>query len=323
MALSEIPKRRKRETQRQTKPINKIGHIMKNLKSLKGTLAIAVLILGSACTSTVTQTPAPVIEENLALKAALSQQAEENKARYQSRNPEATLNFFGIKPGMTVVEALPGGGWYSKILLAYLGVNSQLIGVDYSQKLWPNFSFMTAERIEAKKTWVSTWSTQAEQWRDDDGASIAAFQFDEMPASMVGSADAILFIRALHNLARFEANGNFLSNSLKETYTILKPGGIVGVVQHQAREDRPDDWSNGDNGYLKKSFVVAKMQAAGFEFVGESNINENTQDQATVGDIVWRLPPSLSGSKDDDEKRSAMLAIGESNRMTLKFRKPL
>jgi predicted methyltransferase len=65
------------------------------------------------------------------------------------------------------------------------------------------------------------------------------------------------------------------------------------------------------------------MQAAGFEFVGESNINENPQDQANVGDIVWRLPPSLSGSKDDDEKRAAMLAIGESNRMTLKFRKPL
>ncbi|MBL4671971.1 MAG: class I SAM-dependent methyltransferase [Arenicella sp.] len=296
---------------------------MKNLNSLKGALAIALLVLGSACTSTNIQPAAPVVEENLALKAALSQQADDNQARYLSRNPEATLNFFGIQPGMTVVEALPGGGWYSKILIPYLGENGELVGVDYSQKLWPNFSFMTPERIEAKKTWVSTWTAQAKQWRDDNGASITAFQFDEMPSSMAGSADAMLFIRALHNLARFEDNGNFLSNSLKETYTILKPGGIVGVVQHQAREDRPDDWSNGDNGYLKKSFIVAKMQAAGFEFVGQSDINENAKDQANVGDIVWRLPPSLSGSKDDDEKRAAMLAVGESNRMTLKFRKPL
>jgi len=127
----------------------------------------------------------------------------------------------------------------------------------------------------------------------------------------------------MDNLARFEPKEASLSNAFKETYTVLKPGGIVGIVQHQAREDRPDDWANGDNGYLKKSFLVSKMQDAGFEFVGESNINENPRDQATVGDIVWRLPPSLSGARDDAEKQAAMTAIGESNRMTLKFRKPL
>jgi len=92
---------------------------------------------------------------------------------------------------------------------------------------------------------------------------------------MAGTADAVLYIRALHNLARFEPKEASLSNAFKETYTVLKPGGIVGIVQHQAREDRPDDWANGDNGYLKKSFLVSKMQDAGFEFVGESNINEN------------------------------------------------
>jgi len=208
---------------------------------------------------------------------------------------------------MTVVEILPGGGWYSKILIPYLGSNGQLIGADYSQKLWSNFGFMTPERIEAKKTWVSTWTAQAQEWRSDDSASIAAFQFDEMPSSMAGTADAVLYIRALHNLARFEPKEASLSNAFK----------------HQAREDRPDDWANGDNGYLKKSFLVSKMQDAGFEFVGESNINENPRDQATVGDIVWRLPPSLSGARDDAEKQAAMTAIGESNRMTLKFRKPL
>lgn len=296
---------------------------MTHLKTLKSALAVAIVTLGTACASVNSQEAAPVVEENLALKAALSQQDEDNKARFSSRNPEQTLDFFGIQPGMTVVEALPGGGWYSKILIPYLGSNGQLIGVDYSQKLWPNFGFMTPERIEAKKTWVSTWTTQAEEWRNEGGASISAFQFDEMPADMVGTADAVLYVRALHNLVRFDSKGGFLGNALKETYTVLKPGGIVGVVQHQAREDRPDDWANGDNGYIKKSFLVSKMQDAGFEFVGESNVNENPKDQATVGDIVWRLPPSFSGSRDDAEKRAAMTEIGESNRMTLKFRKPL
>ncbi|MFT6724284.1 MAG: putative methyltransferase [Arenicella sp.] len=296
---------------------------MTNMKSLKGVLAISLLVLGTACTSTTVQDAAPVVEENLALKAALVEQSDDSKARFSSRNPKATLNFFGVKPGMTVVEALPGSGWYSKILIPYLGINGKLIGVDYSQKLWPNFGFMTTERIEAKKTWVNTWTAQAEQWRGDNSAAILAFQFDEMPQSMTGSADAVLYIRALHNLARFESKGNFFSNALAETYNILKPGGIVGIVQHQAREDRSKDWSNGDNGYLKKSFLMAKMNAAGFEFVAENSVNENTKDKANVGDIVWRLPPSLSGSKKGEKKRAEMVAIGESNRMTLKFRKPL
>lgn len=295
---------------------------MTHLKTLKSSLAIAVLALGTACASVSQQDAAPVVD-NLALKTALSQQDDKNKVRFSSRNPEQTLDFFDIQPGMTVVEALPGGGWYSKILIPYLGENGQLIGVDYSQKLWPNFGFMTPERIEAKKTWVSTWTSEAQEWRGDASASVSAFQFDEMPNSMAGTADAVLYIRALHNLVRFEDKGGFLTNALKDTYTVLKPGGIVGVVQHQAREDRPDEWADGNSGYIKKSFLVSKMQAAGFEFVGESNINENAKDQATVGDIVWRLPPSLSGAKDDAQKRAAMTAIGESNRMTLKFRKPL
>lgn len=296
---------------------------MIHLKSLKSSLAIALLTLSTACASVNSQEETVVVEQNLALKAALSQQDDANKARFSSRNPEQTLDFFGIQPGMTVVEALPGGGWYSKILIPYLGENGQLIGVDYSQKLWPNFGFMTPERIEAKKTWVSTWTTQAQEWRGDESASVAAFQFDEMPSSMVGTADAVLYIRALHNLVRFNEKGGFLTSALKDTYAVLKPGGIVGVVQHQAREDRTDEWADGNAGYIKKSFLVAQMQAAGFEFVGESNINENAKDQATVGDIVWRLPPSLNGSKDDAQKRAAMTAIGESHRMTLKFRKPL
>ena len=143
-----------------------------------------------------------------------------------------------------------------------------------------------------------------------------------MPEEMKGTADAVLFIRALHNLARFEGEGGFLTAALRDAYDILKPGGTVGVVQHQAREGMSDEWAGGQNGYLKKSFVIEKMQDAGFEFVAGSDINMNGKDQPTDEDKVWRLPPSLATSRDNPELKAEMEAIGESNRMTLKFRKP-
>lgn len=293
----------------------------------KITIATATLSLLVACASTPTNSESSaktknIVIENSALNAAVNAQPADAQLRFPARHPAQTLNFFGITSGMTVVEVLPGGGWYSKILLPYLGTNGQLIGVDYPQALWPNFDWMTPERIEAKKTWVDTWTAQAQEWRGPDAASVSAFQFSEMQASMAGKADAVLYIRALHNLARFDAKQGFLGDALKDTYSVLKPGGVVGIVQHQAREDRPNDWADGSSGYLKKSFVVTRMQDAGFEFVGESSVNENPKDQASVGDIVWRLPPSYSGSRDDEAKKAAMTAIGESNRMTLKFRKP-
>ena len=136
------------------------------------------------------------------------------------------------------------------------------------------------------------------------------------------TADAVLLIRALHNLARFEGDGGFLSAALTDVRDVLKPGGIVGVVQHEARPDMPDDWANGDNGYLKWDFVVGAMEAAGFEFVAASDLNENPLDQPTVDDKVWRLPPVMNTSRDDPALRAQMMSIGESNRMTLKFRKP-
>ena len=98
---------------------------------------------------------------------------------------------------------------------------------------------------------------------------------------------------------------------------------IVGIVQHQAQEDRPDKWADGNNGYLKKSLLIKAMQDKGFKLIGQSEINANPKDQAGPGDIVWRLPPTLRGLDDDAKKRAAMKAIGESNRMTLKFRKPM
>lgn len=260
---------------------------------------------------------------NDALDAALAAQSDDQKERYQYRNPKETLEFFDVKPGTTVAEALPGGGWYSKILMSYLGNEGELVGLDYSLALWPNFGgFVDDAFMEKKKTWTVTWPEQARGWGDDSSAKVSAAVFGDVPESMNATVDTVLFIRAMHNIARFADKGDFLNEALADAFAMLKPGGTLGIVQHQALEDRPDDWANGSNGYLKKSFMIEAVRSAGFDYIGDSDINANPKDQAGEGDIVWRLPPSLRGADEDEELEAKMTAIGESNRMTLKFRKP-
>lgn len=256
------------------------------------------------------------------LASVLAAQPDEVQARYKYRHPRETLEFFAIEPGMTVVEALPGGGWYTRILLPYLGAGGQLIGADYALEMWPNFEFVTDEFFEERKTWVQDWVADAEKWRTDDSAEISAFVLGSVPESMHGTADAVLFIRALHNMARFESNGKFLTAAIRDSYDVLKPGGIVGIVQHHARDTMPDKWADGEMGYLKKGYVIEMMEAAGFELFGDSDMHANNKDQPTNEEFVWRLPPSYDGSRDNPELKAKMDAIGESNRMTLKFRKP-
>jgi predicted methyltransferase len=265
---------------------------------------------------------APAEDASGRLDATLDAQSDEVKARYEYRNPKETLEFFGIEPGMTVVEALPGEGWYSQILVPYLGSEGRLIGANYAHAMWPEFGFFGQDFIDSMETWTTDWPQQAEAWRGDDGAKVEAFEFGSMPDELAGQADAVLLIRALHNLARFETNGGFLTTALEDVDRILKPGGIVGVVQHEARPDMPDEWASGNAGYLKKQFVIDLFTEAGFEFVDESDVNQNPDDQPTTDDVVWRLPPSYQTSGDDAELRASMDEIGESNRMTLKFRKP-
>ncbi|MFK7829065.1 MAG: class I SAM-dependent methyltransferase [Congregibacter sp.] len=256
------------------------------------------------------------------LDAVLAAQPEEVRARYVYRHPRETLEFFAIEAGMTVVEALPGGGWYTRILAPYLGSGGTVVGVDYDPALFPLFGFYSAERLAAKATWAEDWVVEAQEWFDIPVADIDAFQFGSMPNRMEGEADAVLLIRALHNMARFESQGDFLSTALAEVYRVLKPGGVVGVVQHMAPEDMPDAWAGGSAGYLKKSFVVSRFESAGLEFVAESDLNTNPEDKPTVDDVVWRLPPTLATSGDDPELAAQLSSIGESNRMTLLFRKP-
>jgi predicted methyltransferase len=256
------------------------------------------------------------------LDEVLASRPGDVQARDAHRHPKETLEFFGIEPGMTVVEALPGGGWYSQVLVPYLGNGGRLIGANYDMEMWPKLGFSDQEFIASMRTWPADWPGQAEAWRGNDGAAVEAFEFGSLPKAMEGQADAVLFIRALHNLARLEDDGGYLTTALGEANRVLKPGGIVGVVQHEARPDKSDEWASGDNGYLKKQFVIDRLTEAGFEFVEESGINENEKDQPSDADVVWRLPPSYRTSGDDPQLRADMDDIGESHRMTLKFRKP-
>lgn len=258
----------------------------------------------------------------VALAAAVGAQSDEAKARYDARHPVETLTFFGIEPGMTVAEALPGGGWYTKILLPYLGPEGTLVGAHYPNEIWDLFggaAGSTEDRIKA----TAEWPEKAAAWEIDNPAKIKSVQLTKMPEKADGKVDAVLFIRALHNLNRFDGEGQFMSNTLAESFRVLKPGGIVGVVQHEAPESNPDEWADGSKGYLKKSAVIAAFEGAGFVLEGDSDINANAKD-VPAGDrgFVWRLPPTLAGTEEGTPERAAMEAIGESNRMTLLFRKP-
>lgn len=258
------------------------------------------------------------------LAALLAAQPDDVKARYVYRHPQETIEFFGIEPGMTVVEGLPGRGWYTKVLLPYLGGDGHLVGANYPLDLWPNFPFATDEFMAEMSQWLETWPADAEEWRGTDGAGVSAFWFGSMPDELAGTADVVFFVRMLHNVWRFqsEGKGDYLDMALKDAYDALKPGGVLGIVQHQAPDDRSDEWANGSHGYMKQQFVIDRVIAAGFEFVAESDINANDKDQPSDDDIVWRLPPTYATSREDEALKAKYTAIGESNRMTLKFRKP-
>ena len=294
---------------------------------MKKAFGLALAATLAACTATSPEPTATVTEYDRAdqarLAEVLEQQDDAIKVRYQYRHPQETLSFFGIMPGMTVVEALPGEGWYSKILLPYLGSEGHLIGIDYHAGVWPNFPFADDDFLAQKSQWSTQWPIDARPWGGDDGAGVSAYTFDAIPSELAGTVDAVLFIRALQNLARFEDQGQYLTSAFQAAYDLLKPGGVVGIVQHEAAEDKSDDWADGSRGYLKAAFVMERMKQAGFEFVDKTDINKNPADQPGDNDVVWRLPPSLATSQDDEELKAQYLAVGESTRVTLRFRKPI
>ena len=293
-------------------------------------------LLITAALSLATGLPTVSVADSQArLDAVLAARSEEDRARDAARHPRETLRFFQVEPGMTLAEGLPGGGWYTRILVNYLGNDGTIYGVNYAQRMWPMFSFATPEWIEKRIASTGKFPGKVREYAASHNANTSdydfvstgikarGFTFSTVPPEAAGSVDRVLLIRALHNLNRFEADGGTMTQALAAVRGLLKDDGLVGVVQHRAPDSASDEWADGSHGYLKQAKVVDLFEKAGFELVDTSEINANPKDKPGPDDSVWRLPPSLRTSKDDPELRTAMIAIGESDWMTLLFRKKL
>jgi len=232
----------------------------------------------------------------------------ENTARDRYRHPAETLAFFGVKPDQTVIEITPGGGWYAEILAPLLRDKGHYIAAvvdpmavkeggsrDYQQK--------SKSGLEAK------FAAAPAQF---DRARVVAYD----PAAPVfgapGSADVVLTFRNVHNWrSAGQAEGMF-----RGFFAVLKPGGVLGVAEHRANGDVGDD---DKSGYVGEQQVIAMAEAAGFKLDAKSEVNANPKDTKDYPGGVWTLPPT---NKHDAEDNAKYRAIGESDRMTLRFVKP-
>ncbi len=276
------------------------------------TLAAALVLVSSACTPTPVRTDAagPAANATAALDAAITGNWRDssNSSRDRYRHPRETLTFFGVMPSQTVIEITPGAGWYSEILAPYLRGNGRYIaavvdpaavtsgrGRDYQQK--------TRTDLETK------YRSGPAQY---DRVQVVAYDPNAPQFGAANSADVVLTFRNVHNWRMAgQAEGMF-----KGFYDVLKPGGNLGVVEHRAKADVPAD---DESGYVGQAQVIAMAQAAGFKLADSAEINANPRDTRDYADGVWTLPPVLRLKDKDREK---YLAIGESDRMTLRFVKP-
>ena len=233
------------------------------------------------------------------------QRSEQNRVRDPYRHPRETLAFFGLRDDMTVVEIWPGGaGWWTEILAPYLVEHGRLYEAlpdpassDEARNGDAAFRAKTAAAPSVYgKVIVTTLSTGAEEIAPD------------------GTADLVLTFRNLHDwVPRGSAEAN-----LRAMYRALKPGGILGIEDHRASAAQPQD-PQAKSGYLREDFTIALVESAGFKFVAKSEVNANPKDTKDYPGGVWTLPPTL---RLKDEDRAKYLAIGESDRYTMKFMKP-
>jgi predicted methyltransferase len=277
---------------------------------------------GSAATTAEPEAPAPeaaapvaaapdtaATEARLREILAMPHRPEAERVRDVHRHPVETLTFFGIQPHHTVVELSPGGGWYTNLLGPLLVEKGKLIAVTSDPNGKPGYSRDNAvklrETIAANKQLFGTTE-----------ATVMAL-LDTPPRIELGpdgSADAVLTFRNVHNWAKAEKLDAVLAASFK----VLKPGGVLGVVDHRAKADAPLAAAM-EAGYLPEAWVIERVTAAGFVLEGKSEVNANPRDSKDHPHGVWSLPPTLQGKDKDMEK---FVAIGESDRMTLKFIKP-
>jgi len=249
-----------------------------------------------AMTSSQPATAAPTSPLDAALAAPTRTPA--NTVRDKYRHPKETLTFLGVKPGDTVIELWPGGGWYTEILAPYLSSGGALQVVPPAGKY--------DERIRTKLASDPVYRN----------VGVATFNAGQPTSIASGSADVVLTFRNVHSW--LDEKNPIAGQVFAEAFRILKPGGTLGVEEHRLPENA-DNAREASSGYVKVSTVRRLAEAAGFTFAGSSEINANPRDTKDYPQGVWTLPPTLQLGDKDKEK---YLAIGESDRMTLKFVKP-
>ncbi|NRD73836.1 class I SAM-dependent methyltransferase [Shewanella sp. VB17] len=229
---------------------------------------------------------------------------DKNISRDKYRHPLETLTFFNIKPSETVIELWPGGGWYAEVLAPYLAQEGQYIAGNFDtqpedEKLRQGYRATTGRLFEA---WLKEHSVQVGNAR--------TVTFDPPTHYTLGSdasVDTVLTFRNLHNWAM----KGYLEPVFESTFKVLKSGGIFGIVEHRANPGM-----TAKTGYMDEAEVIALAEKVGFTLVAKSDVNANSKDTKDYPEGVWSLPPRLALEEVDKAK---YLAIGESDRMTLKF----
>ena len=247
--------------------------------------------------------------------------SDENKARDQYRHPKQTLQFFGITPTSKVVELAPGGGWYTEVLAPLLNAEGQLT-VSIADPAGPESYYGTRQAkamLERQKAEPDQFGNMKALYVDSaivlgDEGEVKSSKINAIDLGAAGSADAVLTFRSSHGLYNREA----IDLVYKAAFDVLRPGGVFGVVQHRAAQGA-DPSVTSKMGYLPEATVIDAAKKAGFELAEKSEINANPKDTKDYPKGVWTLPPSLT---EKDKDREKYVAIGESDRMTLKFVKP-
>ena len=245
---------------------------------------------------------APAAATSFAILLSGPQRSEANKARDAYRHPAETLTFFGIKPNMTVVEVSPSAGWYTEILAPYLRDS----GTFYAAHSDPDAGENAARSVARFKAKLAAMPAVYDKVRV---TPIGEKGFDRMAPA--GSADMVLTFRNVHNWYI----GGYAPKAFAGFAAALKPGGILGIEEHRLPESMPDAMQQ-SSGYMKQSTVVKLATDAGFKLAAESKINANPKDTHDYPKGVWTLPPNYA---EGDKDKAKYAAIGESDRMTLKF----
>jgi len=268
-------------------------------------LVVGALALGAAC-SVYRPGLTPAHQDALKTAIAAPSRTPANVVRDRYRNPYDTLFFFGVRPSDTVVELWPGGGWYTEILAPYV----QRGGGTYYAAALPAMQ----EGIERIRT------RDAALYGHIRPAIFPSFDAAENRVPD-GSADVVLTFRNVHNWRmgyQRPDRQDYSEEAFRQIYRMLRPGGTLGIVDHRLPESA-DAERERSSGYVKVSTVRRLAEAAGFRLAAESEINANPRDTADWERGVWTLPPTL---RLGDQDRARYVAIGESDRMTLRFVKP-